>query len=441
MDTGRGGSNDNLFFGNDFSFAPTNALEATFSRNAFVANRAEGSEYGLWGGYSYESRIVANCFADNRWGVAIEHGQDNVIVGNRFLRDSTAIRLWADSIQPSDWGYPKHRDTRSRDYRIEGNRFAGNRTPINAANSSALTAARNDSSGSGAGSCARMPEVPAEFAALVPALAGVPRAVPVTPMGRRPRSAIIVDEWGPFDGRAPRLWPVDSTRAVPLRLAVLGPAGSWRVIERRGVEAVSAQRGRVGDTLDVTPRPDSSGDWSLTLEYVGGATRTPRGAVTPAGRPVRFAYGRFEPTMDWQMRFFTWSDSTDPRTRDGAFQTLLRSTPVLTRRAPRLDFLWYRPTIRELPQQRFAVEAVTAVTLDSGTYTLRTLSDDGVRVWVDNRLVIDNWDLHGTEVDHAPLAGGRHALRVQYFQVDGWTELRLEILRGALRSTGSPGPH
>jgi alpha-L-fucosidase len=81
------------------------------------------------------------------------------------------------------------------------------------------------------------------------------------------------------------------------------------------------------------------------------------------------------------------------------------------------------------------------VTLDSGTYTLRTLSDDGIRVWVDNRLVIDNWDRHGTEVDYAPLQGGRHAVRVQYFQVDGWTELRLEILRGVVRSPGSPGPH
>jgi parallel beta-helix repeat protein len=441
MDTGRWGSNDNVFFGNDFSFAPTNAMEATFSRNAFVANRAEGSEYGLWGGYSYESRIVGNCFADNRWGIAIEHGQDNVIVGNRFLRDSTAIRLWADSIQPSDWGYPKHRDTRSRDYRIEGNRFSGNRTVVSAANTSALNAAGNDSSGSAAGTCARLPEVPAEFAALVPPLPGVPRTVPETPLGRRPRSAIVVDEWGPFDGRSPKLWPVDSTRALPLRLAVLGPAGAWRVVERRGVHALSAERGRVGDTIAVTPKPDSTGDWSVTLEYRGLATRSPRGALTPAGLAVRFSYERFEPTMDWQMRFFTWSDSTDPRTQGGAFQGRLRSTPIHTLRAPRLDFMWFRPTIRELPPRRFALEAVTAVTLDSGTYTLRTLSDDGVRVWVDNRLVIDNWDLHGTEVDYAPLEGGRHALRVQYFQVDGWTELRLDILRGVVRSPGSPGPH
>ncbi|HSA56207.1 MAG TPA: NosD domain-containing protein [Gemmatimonadaceae bacterium] len=441
MDTGQGGANDNLFFGNDFSFAPTNAMEATFSRNAFVANRAEGSEYGLWGGYSWESRIVANCFADNRWGIAIEHGQDNVIVANRFLRDSTAIRLWADSIQPSDWGYPKHRDTRSRDYRIQGNRFSGNRTRLDAANTSALYASDNDSSGTGTGGCVPMPVVPAEFAELVPALTGIPRSLPATPDARRPRAAIVVDEWGPFDWRSPRLWPVDSTRAMPLRLAVLGPTGMWRVAERRGVSGIVPLRGRVGDTLTVTPHPDSAGDWSVTLEYRGVATRSPRGALTPAGQPVRFSYGRFEPAMDWALRFFTWSDSTDPRTHHDAFQARLRGTPILMRRAPRLDFMWFRPTIRELPQSRFALEATTTVTLDPGTYTLRTLSDDGIRVWVDGRLVIDNWDLHGTEVDHAPLTGGRHELRVQFFQIDGWTELRLDILRGRVRSAGSPGPH
>ena len=35
MDTGQGGCNDNLLYGNDFSHAPTNGIEATFSRNAF----------------------------------------------------------------------------------------------------------------------------------------------------------------------------------------------------------------------------------------------------------------------------------------------------------------------------------------------------------------------------------------------------------------------
>ncbi|HZI29328.1 MAG TPA: right-handed parallel beta-helix repeat-containing protein, partial [Gemmatimonadaceae bacterium] len=98
MNTGQGGANDNVFYANDFSFAPANGMEATFSRNTFVANIAEGNDYGLWGGYSFDSRIVANCFANNRYGIAIEHGQQNSVIANRFIGDSTAIRLWGDSI-------------------------------------------------------------------------------------------------------------------------------------------------------------------------------------------------------------------------------------------------------------------------------------------------------------------------------------------------------
>src|SRR5688572_8955072 len=104
MDTGQGGVNDNLFFRNDFSWAPTNAMELTFSRNVVIGNRAVGSDYGLWGGYSYGSLIANNTFERNRVGIAIEHGQDNRILGNTFHRDSTQIWLWANRIEPSDWG-------------------------------------------------------------------------------------------------------------------------------------------------------------------------------------------------------------------------------------------------------------------------------------------------------------------------------------------------
>ena len=130
MDTGQGGSNDNLFYANDFSFAPTNGMEATFSRNRFINNRIEGSDHGLWGGYSYDSEITGNDFVRNRIGIAIEHGQDNVIAGNWFSGDSTAISIWANPTQPADWVYPRRRDTSSRDYRITGNVFAGNRVAI-----------------------------------------------------------------------------------------------------------------------------------------------------------------------------------------------------------------------------------------------------------------------------------------------------------------------
>ncbi len=394
MDSGTGGANDNLFYGNDVSYATANGVEATFSRNEIIANRAWGSEYGVWGGYSFQTEIVGNDFRGNRTGIAIEHGQDNVIANNRFDRDSTAIRLWADSIEPSDWGYPKHHDTRSRGYRIGGNEFAGNRTTLHLRNTMGVDTLAVIS----------RPLPP-------PFLAAFRRPSP--PFAGRDRSAIIVDEWGPYNWESPKLWPVDSTRAVPMRLVTLGPAGQWRLVSLRGIATLSRAVGRIGDTIDVVPRRDSTGDWEIMLES-GGA---------------RFSYARFEPRIDWSVRFLDSARVESP----GAMPRVLQ----------RLDFMWYRPpaAYKDLPQSHWSLEATGTVMLPPGTYSLRTISDDAVRVWIDGTLAIDAWMAHESRVDYAPLTAGKHDLRVEYRQVDGWVELRLDIIRGSARSAGSPGPH
>jgi parallel beta-helix repeat protein len=470
MDTGEGGANDNLVYGNIFSFAPTNGIEATFSRNTFIANRVEGSDYGLWGGYSFDSRIIGNDFRGNRVGVAIEHGQHNEISANRFVGDTTAISLWADAIEPSDWGYPKHRDTRSRDYVIRNNRFMYDRVSVRARATRSARVTGNthvapvmdsmfvlaDTADWGIEQNGIMglphptydaylrsdsgrPALPSEFAEMAPPR--IPGGLEPTaaPYARRDRSAIIVTEWGPYDWSAPLLWPADSSRGVPLRLRVLGQPGSWRVVNRRGVARVSPERGRIRangiDSVTVTPANGSEGDWAVTLEH---------SAPNAGGRPIirRFKYSRFEPRIDWAVRFFTWRDSTaDPMRDADAFAALLRGEPAATRQAPRLDYFWYRPTIPGIPPERFALVATGGVALGNGAYTLRTISDDGVRVWVDGRLAIDSWTPHESKVDHAPLGGGRHELRVEYYQLRGWTELRLDVVRGTQRSEGSPGPH
>lgn len=442
MDTGQGGSNDNLFLMNDFSFAPTNGMEATFSRNQFIGNRIEGSTHGLWGGYSFGSRVVGNCFANNRIAIAIEHGQDNLVGGNHFVGDTLAVRLWADSIEPSDWGYPKHRDTRSRDWRIVENRFVGVKERLRVANTSVLDSSRNV--------IVDAPEAPCDPARIVPTTAWwrtpeIPEAPlrwPEALNATRDRQAIVVDEWGPYDWRSPKLWPLDSTRAMPLRLRVLGPTGRWRVVATRGLTSLSARSGRMGDTLTVTPHADSVGDWRVELEYRGERTVSPRGVRSAANVPQRFAYERFEPAQQWTQRVFAYADSTSPFTAPAAFAALLRGPPLLERSAPRLDWFWSRPRDRAIPSERFVMEATGSLSLPAGVYTLRTLSDDAVRVWVGDSLVIDHFTPHETAPAYATIRGGTHRVRVQYVQVGGWVELRLDVLRGVVRpSPGSNGPH
>ena len=463
MDTGLGGSNDNLIYGNDFSFAPANGMEATFSRNTFARNRVVGADYGMWAGYSFESTMIGNEFTGDRVGIAVEHGQANRIVENRFNGDTTAIQLWAGTVAPSDWQYPRHHDTRSRGYAIERNAISGARVGMRITNTiestiadnrtaradttfvmkdtAQITMRANDTVGVALSARAWPPQrsstsdrdriAPPPIAGARSAFGGARAALD--------RSAIIVNEWGPYDWRSPLLWPVDSSRATTLALRVLGPPGTWRVVGRRGITSLNKTRGAVGDTLRVGP--SDIGDWTVDLEYRGGATVAPRGTRRHAGVPYRFTYKRFEPRTTWDVRFFAWSDSTDPRTKPAEFAALVAGSPVATQQTPRLDYLWYRPTVKNVPQSRFALDATARLSLRPGIYTLRTISDDAVRVWVDGTLAIDSWAPHESLVDVVPLTGGTHDLRVQYYQVDGWTELRLDILAGRQHAGGSPGPH
>jgi nitrous oxidase accessory protein NosD len=229
MDTGQGGSNDNLFFGNDFSHAPTNGIEATFSRNSFVNNRVEENWHGVWGGYSYDSVIVGNSFARNQEAIAIEHGQDNVIANNTFANDDIGIRLWANERQDPDWGYPKNRDTRSRDYSISGNTMNGVKTPMQ------VTRTENVSLDASAFARPDSGELRRDLAEAASGRVGGPVAparmtdgidAMIPPGGRRGREFIIVDEWGPYDWQSPKLWPVTRSDESPLRLRVLGPSPS-----------------------------------------------------------------------------------------------------------------------------------------------------------------------------------------------------------------------
>ncbi|MEP6731940.1 MAG: PA14 domain-containing protein, partial [bacterium] len=344
-------------------------------------------------------------------------------------------------IEPSDWGYPKHRDTKSHDYRIKGNRFANVSEALKIVNTTAFDTAMVLLSSTVKDVCDPATLVSRElwtlFASRIPTAAA--RAVPLSPLAQLDRSAIIVDEWGPFDWRSPKLWPIDSTHATPLRLHVLGPQGTWRILTRRGVSAVSAESGRVGDTLVVTPA--TVDDWAVQLEYRGAATVSPSGERRASDVPYRFSYEHFEPHTEWAVRFFRWPDSTAKMLSVAQFDSLRAGTPLLTRRESRLDYMWYRPTIVGLPQLRFAAEGSTSIALGPGVYTLRTISDDAIRVWVDGKLVIDDWTPHESAVDNVSVSGGHHDIRVEYAQVDGWTELRVEIVRGVQRSKGSPGPH
>jgi hypothetical protein len=68
----------------------------------------------------------------------------------------------------------------------------------------------------------------------------------------------------------------------------------------------------------------------------------------------------------------------------------------------------------------------------SGAYRITTVSDDGVRLWLDGRLVIENWTDHAPAEDHATVAleAGRPVdVRLEYYQGGGGATARLKWTR------------
>lgn len=431
MDTGQGGANDNLFHNNDFSHAVANGIEATFSRNKFIQNRVDDCWHGVWGGYSYDSVFLENSFVGNTDGIAIEHGQNNLIAGNTFKSNDTAIRLWANATQDPSWGYAKARDTRSRGYKIHGNTFDGNRVEVSTLRTDAVEV-RHD----------LLPPVgyyPIDLPTAQDALLGKD--------ARRGRSTIIVDEWGPYDYKSPKLWPAFAEAPAgkprslwdrPLKLRVLGPEGKWTLKSIRGGTA-SAQSGVIpawtpktpGGEIIVTPTGAGT-DLEVVLEYVGAEVVGPRGQRTAAGQPYVFSYRLLDPAANWSVKAWTYDDASDPIKAPDAFEARLKMTPLRTFAPARLDYISggvLIPGIDGLPRDRLALVADGAVTLPAGNYTLDVISDDGIKVWIDGKLAIDRWSVHESALDQVKLSGGAHRIKVQYFEQTGWAELQVRFRR------------
>jgi acid phosphatase len=102
------------------------------------------------------------------------------------------------------------------------------------------------------------------------------------------------------------------------------------------------------------------------------------------------------------------------------YKTTTLSSPVKTRIDSTVDFNWGKSApVAGANAERFSVEWVGQVQAQATeTYTFYTTTTGGVRVWVNGKLLINDWSAHGTTTDKGTIAlvGGRkYAIKVDYF--------------------------
>lgn len=98
-----------------------------------------------------------------------------------------------------------------------------------------------------------------------------------------------------------------------------------------------------------------------------------------------------------------------------------------------LNFNWGTgsPAPGRISADRFSVRWTRTLVLDPGRYQFVVTADDGVRIWVNEQLVINEWyvqsaQTYSTVVD---VTGGPVPVRVEYFENTGFASIALEWQR------------
>lgn len=102
--------------------------------------------------------------------------------------------------------------------------------------------------------------------------------------------------------------------------------------------------------------------------------------------------------------------------------TALSGAPVLVRNDGGVNFNWGAGSpAANVPADNFSSRWTRSLYFDGATYRFHASVDDGVRLWVDDRLVIDAWyDGAVREVTgDISLGSGMHNLRVEYYERSG----------------------
>jgi len=441
MDTGEGGCNDNYVYKNDFSYAPTNGVEVTFSRNFIRENIIKGCDNGIWGGYSFNTLITGNTFADNNVAIAIEHGQKNVIETNTFTSDKTAIKLWAGKTQPPDWGYAQKRDTRSTNYQILDNSFNKNNIGFQATLTDSIHLSGNSFNAVRvklqSDSTVKIDSTnETKPGRKVTDLIGDRFALPIlnNPVNsfsfsslHPGRKEIRITQWGPYNYLYPILWLSDLDSTGKMSFDLLGPKGKWKIKNVKGVKNISAYSGSFPSSITAQKVND---DILIEAIYIGEKFAAQFGKKYSATKPSKFWYRAFEPGITWDVKWYRWDSTHDPNKNYEQFKQIFAGVPVKTAISKKLDYTWWGEIGKQLPADSFATVATGVLQVPKGKYDMGVTADDLVKVFIDGKLLIDFWDtrkyINDEDAHHSAIInfdGQKHNVRVEQVENAGFATL------------------
>lgn len=239
-----------------------------------------------------------------------------------------------------------------------------------------------------------------------------------TPILQRTEAEINYD-WG--DGRPEATVNNDQFSARWTR-TINVPAGSYRFTATMD----DGMRVWLDNTLIISAWADSqvrtvtqdvyinAGDHQLKVEYYdagGKAVAKLIYAPTSGNAPV--------PVSNWKGEYFN--------------NMTLSGTPALVRDDVKVSFDWGigSPAWNTISSDNFSARWTRNITVEEGRYRFFVTADDGVRLWVNGRLVVDQWHEAGliTYTVEVDLPSGSVPVTMEYFENVGGAVARLDWIK------------
>ncbi|MDP9229419.1 MAG: PA14 domain-containing protein, partial [Bacteroidota bacterium] len=161
---------------------------------------------------------------------------------------------------------------------------------------------------------------------------------------------------------------------------------------------------------------------------------TPFGQIIPANKPYTFSFKKFFQPINWIVNWFAFDSLSNPIKTGKLFADNIRVRPFKTEHINKLDYSWWGGMKEnEIQHEQFITTAEGEATFIKGVYELGVTWDDAVRIYMDGKLIIDEWNPSKYKFDESPHKkirlnlGGIHRFRVEHVELGGFATLSLKL--------------